>query len=69
MRRLPFFFSYVIGALLVIDAIFFGGQYRTAAWRNTDSVWRVTGSVWRDATYHGRAFSLDVERWIRDSLW
>jgi hypothetical protein len=55
MRRLLFSFSYVIGALLVIDAIFFGGQYRTDAWR--------------DATYQGHVFNLDVQRWLRKPLW
>ena len=55
MRRLLFFCIYVTGVLFAIDATFFGGQYRTDAWR--------------DATYQGHVFNLDVQRWLRKSLW
>jgi hypothetical protein len=61
IRRL-LFLAYVIGVLLAIDAILFVDQYRTAAWRDS-------GSVWLNATDRGRLFNVDVERWLRKSLW
>jgi hypothetical protein len=55
IRPLLFFFTYMTAALLAIDAIFFGGQYRKEAWRGL--------------TYQGQVFNLDVERLLRKSLW
>jgi len=57
------FLTYMIGVLIAIDATFFAGQYRTAA---LTVGWP---AVWRDVTYHGKAFNLEVERWLRKSLW
>ena len=57
------FLAYIIGALIAIDATFFAGEYRTAA---LTVGWPV---VWQDVTYRGRAFNVDVERWLRKSLW
>jgi hypothetical protein len=54
MRHL-LFLTYVCGALLGIDALCFRGEYRT--------------TLWQDATYQGQAFTLDLQRWLRRSLW
>jgi len=56
------FLTYVIGALLAIDAILFGGQYRVAALQ-------VSNSVWPNAMDRGQLFNLDVQRWLRKALW
>jgi hypothetical protein len=54
--------TYIIGALLAIDAVGLDGQYRTAA---LTVGWP---TVWRDVTYQGRAFTLNIEHWLRKSL-
>ncbi len=54
MRHL-LFLTYVCGALLGVDALCLGDEYRT--------------TIWRDAAYQGQAFTSDVERWLRRSLW
>ncbi len=57
------FLTYIIGVFVAIDATFFAGQYRTAALTVS---WP---AVWQDVTYRGWAFNLEVERWLRKSLW
>ena len=57
------FLAYIIGVLIAIDATFFKGEYRTAALMVS---WP---AVWQGVTYHGRAFNVDVERWLQKSLW
>lgn len=57
------FLAYIIGVLIAIDATFFAGEYRTAALT-------VSGpALWQDITYRGRAFTVDVERWLQKYLW
>ena len=57
------FLTYIIGALIAIDATFFAGEYRTTA---LTVGWP---AVWQDVTYRGRAFDSEVERWLQKSLW
>ncbi len=54
MRHL-LFLVYVIGALVIIDAIGFDSHYRKA--------------IWQDAASHGQTFNSDLERWLQKSLW
>lgn len=55
MRRLLCFCIYVTGVLFAVDAAFFDGQHRTDAWRGV--------------TYKVHVFNLDVQSWLRKSLW
>jgi hypothetical protein len=54
MRHL-LFLTAMAGMLFAIDAIYFRGQYRTAAWR--------------EVTYKGQAFNREVEYRFRRTLW